>query len=259
MAKGTGREHSPRRCVPIRERTRTTATTCRGHPITTGESTTAMNCGHIYLIDNDASRRSRLAGDLERHSYAVESFADAPAFLDRIDYAHVPPSSCVLTYLSLEPLSGVELLDIFRADRVSLPTVLIGATCELQLAVKTMRYGAGYILWRPFTTELLVDVVKNVLREWSDVAAAPPAAVIADRDNIESLEERFSSLSRRQREVLRYVFEGNGNREIASHLGISVKTVELHRACVMKKMRADSLIALVRMMADFRHALEQGA
>jgi len=85
------------------------------------------------------------------------------------------------------------------------------------------------------------------------------SAVNVDRDTIESLEARFSSLSRRQREVLRYVFEGNGNREIANRLGISVKTVELHRACVMKKMQADSLIALVRMMADFRHALEVGA
>jgi len=218
-----------------------------------------MNRGHIYLIDNDAGRRDGLAQALEEHAYTVAAFEDAPAFLNRIDYAHVPPSSCVLTYLSLEPLSGVELLDIFRADRVSLPAVLIGATSELQLAVKTMRYGAGYILWRPFTTSLLVDVVKNVLQEWGDVAATSPAAASVDRDSIESLEARFSSLSRRQREVLRYVFEGNGNREIANRLGISIKTVELHRACVMKKMQADSLISLVRMMADFRHALEVGA
>jgi two-component system response regulator FixJ len=218
-----------------------------------------MNPGHIYLIDNDASRRTALAKDLEEHAYAVDTFADAPTFLDRIDYSHVPPASCVLTYLSLEPLSGVELLDVFRSDRVSLPTVLIGATSELQLAVKSMRYGAGYVLWRPFTTALLVDVVKNVLQEWADVAPIQPTPPSTDRDNIESLEERFTSLSRRQREVLRYVFEGNGNREIAAHLGISIKTVELHRACVMKKMRAESLIALVRMMADFRHALELGA
>lgn len=218
-----------------------------------------MNCGHIYLIDNDRSRRDGLARDLEDHSYAVQVFDDAPTFLDRTDYASVPPSACVLTYLTLAPLSGVELLDVFRADRVTLPTVLIGATTELPHAVKAMRYGASYVLWRPFATSLLIDVLHNVLREWSDSAATPAVEAPAERVSLRSLEDRFSSLSRRQRQVLRYVFEGNGNREIATALGISIKTVEVHRACVMKKMQADSIIALVRMMADFRHALEQNA
>jgi two-component system response regulator FixJ len=214
-----------------------------------------MTHGHIYLIDNDRGRRDSLAATLQERQYGLEVFADAPTFLNSIDYERLPPSACVLSYLSLSPLSGVELLDVFRADRVTLPTILIGTTSELALAVKAMRYGASYILWRPFTGTLLVDVVNNVLREWSDTA---PTRTTNDAAELGSLEDRFSTLSRRQRQVLRYVFEGNGNREIANALGISIKTVELHRACAMKKMRADSVIALVKMMADFRHALEQG-
>jgi FixJ family two-component response regulator len=213
-----------------------------------------MTHGHIYLIDSDRGRRASLAATLQEQQYGLEVFDDAPAFLNGIDYERIPPSACVVTYLSLAPLSGVELLDVFRADRVTLPTILIGTTTELALAVKAMRYGASYVLWRPFTAALLIDVVKNVLREWGEAPPAPPAN---DQNNLRSLEDRFSSLSPRQRQVLRYVFEGNGNREIANALGISIKTVELHRACAMKKMRADSVIALVKMMADFRHALEQ--
>jgi two-component system, LuxR family, response regulator FixJ len=212
-----------------------------------------MNRGHIYLIDNDRGRRASLAAPLQEQQYELELFDDAPSFLNRIDYDRVPQSACVLTHLSLAPLNGVELLDVFRADRVTLPTILIGGTSELALAVKAMRYGAGYVLWRPFTATLLVDVVRNVLREWNE--RAPALAAASDTD-MGSLEERFSSLSKRQRQVLRHVFEGIGNREIAAVLGISIKTVELHRACAMKKMRADSVIALVKMLTDFRHALE---
>jgi FixJ family two-component response regulator len=189
-----------------------------------------MTHGHIYLIDNDRGRRDSLAASLQEQQYGLEVFDDAPAFLNDIDYERIPRSACVLTYLSLTPLSGVELLDVFRADRVTLPTILIGATSELALAVKAMRYGASYLLWRPFTAALLIEVVKNVLREWNNPG---PVAAASDQGELRSLEDRFSSLSPRQRQVLRYVFEGNGNREIANALGISIKTVELHRACAM--------------------------
>jgi FixJ family two-component response regulator len=212
--------------------------------------------GHIYLIDCDRYRRGTLASILQTHLYAVEVFDTAPAFLNQIDYQRLPPNACVLTYLTLKPLSGVELLDVFRADRVTLPTILMGATRELALAVKAMRYGASYVLWEPFKASLLIEVVANVLREWTDTASSTSAD--ADRDALRSIEDRFSSLTPRQRQVVRYVFEGNGNREIAAALGISIKTVELHRACAMKKMRAQSVIALIRMMSDFHRALEDG-
>ncbi len=216
-----------------------------------------MNRGHIYLIDNQRTRRDNLGQSLAACGYQLQSFDDAPAFLQDVDYERVPDRTCVLTHLDLAPISGVELLDVFRSDRVTLPIVLIGALSELQLAVKAMRYSGTYILWRPFTTSLLEQVVTSVLREWNE----PPRSNGADtgQSSFRALEDRFASLSRRQRQVLRYVFEGNGNRAIAERLGISVKTVELHRACMMKKMHADSVAALIRMMSEYRHALERCA
>lgn len=209
-----------------------------------------MQRGHVYLIDNDPSRRDALAQALSPQGYELQKFEHAPAFLDWIDYERLPEAACVLTRLHMQPMTGVELLDVFHADGVALPTILIGTACELQLAVKAARYSGTYILWQPFAASLLVEVIAGMLREWGSSAHTVLASECA------TIEDRLASLSRRQRQVLRHVFEGSGNRAIAEALGISIKTVELHRACMMKKMRADSVVALVRMMSDVRRSLE---
>jgi two-component system response regulator FixJ len=216
-----------------------------------------MKRGHLYLLDNDRSRRSQLAQVLHAQQYSVRQFDDAPAFLEWVDYSRIPSDACIVTQLALAPVNGVELLDVLHADRMTLPTVLIAAASDIQLATKSMRYGTGYVIWWPFPASLLLDVIANVLREWNETSAN--VTPIADLDRLRSIEDRFDSLSQRQRQVLRHVFEGNGNREIASALGISIKTVELHRAGMMKKMRADSVIALIRMMSDYQRAREQTA
>jgi two-component system response regulator FixJ len=132
-----------------------------------------MNRGHIYLIDHEPARRGSLAETLAARRYRLQAFENAPSFLQGVEYERVPHRTCVLTYLDLTPITGVELVDVFRADQVTLPIVLIGAFSELQLAVKAMRYSGTYILWRPFTASLLDEVVATVLREWND---APRAA-----------------------------------------------------------------------------------
>jgi two-component system, LuxR family, response regulator FixJ len=214
-----------------------------------------MNRGHIYLIDNDRNRRLELSEALKERGYALSAFEHVPEFLDGTDYDSLPDAACILTHLQLAPMSGVELLDVLRADRITLPAVLIGATTELPLAVKAMRYGGTYILWRPFSASLLGEVIASVLREWNETPA--PRAVDSEGAEVRAFEERLASLSRRQRQVLRHVFEGSANRHIADQLGISVKTVELHRSEMMKKMHADSVTSLIRMMSDYRHALER--
>jgi FixJ family two-component response regulator len=214
-----------------------------------------MNRGHIYLIDNDRGRRQDLAEALKGRGYELSAFEHVPGFLDGIDYDRLPDAACILTHLRLAPMSGVELLDVLRADRIALPAVLIGTTAELNLAVKAMRYGGTYILWRPFPASLLGEVIASVLREWNETPA--PRAADSDESTMRALEDRLASLSFRQRQVLRRVFEGSANRDIADDLGISVKTVELHRSEMMKKMHADSVASLIRMMSDYRHALER--
>jgi FixJ family two-component response regulator len=214
-----------------------------------------MNRGSVYLIDDQRARRETLSTALEASGYGLQTFENAPAFLEAIDYERMPVQTCVLSHLDLAPITGIELLDVFRADRVTLPVVLTGALSELQLAVKAMRYAGSYILWRPFSAALLDEVIGSVLREWDE--PQPQGSVATERGALREVEDRVASLSPRQRQVLRYVFEGSGNREIADQLGISVKTVELHRACMMRKMCVDSVTALIRMMSDYRHAVER--
>jgi two-component system response regulator FixJ len=215
-----------------------------------------MNSGHIYLIDNQRMRRDGLAEALRTCGYQLQTFDDAPTFLQDIDYERLPEQTCVLTHLDLQPLSGIDLLDVFRADRVTLPIVMIGELSELPLAVKAMRYSGTYLLWRPFTAALLQDVVATVLHEWYEPR---PGVASNESDAEQTLEERFASLSPRQRQVLRYVFEGIANKVIAERLGISIKTVEVHRASMMRKMHADSVTALIRMMSAYQRALERCA
>jgi two-component system, LuxR family, response regulator FixJ len=212
-----------------------------------------MTRHHVYLIDNDRARRVQLAGMLDAGEHQLWSFDSVPGFLQWIDYERLPASACVLTHLQLEPMNGVELLDVFRADGISLPTVLLGSATDLPLAIKAARYGGTYVLWRPFSTQRLNEVFATMLSEWR-TSAAPSTRDIGD--TAESVDERFASLSKRQREVLRQVFAGNGNQSIARSLGISIKTVELHRACMMRKMRADSVVALIRMLSNYHRALE---
>jgi two-component system response regulator FixJ len=208
---------------------------------------------HVYLIDNDRARRVQLAAMLDAEQHRLWSFDSVPSFLQWIDYDRMPESACVLTHLTLTPMNAVELLDVFRADGISLPTVLIGSTSELPLAIKAARYGGTYVLWRPFSAKLMNKVIETMLSEWR---ASPPVSPDEPSETSQAVDERFASLSKRQREVLRQVFAGNGNQTIARSLGISVKTVELHRACMMKKMRADSVVSLIRMLSIHHRALE---
>jgi FixJ family two-component response regulator len=209
-----------------------------------------MNRDHVYLIDNDRRRRAQLAEMLDAGQQRLWSFDSVPGFIQWIDYERIPATACVLTHLTLEPMNGIELLDVFRADGVSLPTVLIGSAGDLHLSIKAARYGGTYVLCWPFSAALLNEVIATMQNEWREPA---PASLDESRD----IEQRVASLSKRQREVLRQVFAGNGNRTIASALGISIKTVELHRACMMKKMGAGSVVALIRMLSNCRQALEQ--
>jgi two-component system, LuxR family, response regulator FixJ len=221
----------------------------RRHPDSLG-----MKSGQVFLIDDDSCRRDTFAAVLARCRYALQTFDDAPTFLGTVDYEQIPAAACVVAPLNLAPLNGVELLDVLHADRVRLPAILFGASADLPLAIKAMRYSASHVLWQPFSTSLLLDVIAGVLREWSACSA-----LVAGQSNreLQRVEDRVATLSKRQRQVLRHVVAGDCNRQIAVALGISVKTVELHRACMMRKMQADSLIALFRMMSTARLGLEQ--
>lgn len=205
----------------------------------------------IFLIGPDADWDKHMSCLADRF-HALRRFDDAATFTTWIDYSRLPANACVAMRLKSAPLSGLDLLDILRADMVLLPVVLLARADELLDAVRTTRYDGVYTVWQPYRNAHLISAIERALREWDvghDCSGnARPCATI---------EERIESLSMRQRQVLHQVFAGNANRAIAGELGISIKTVELHRACMMKKMQAASVVDLIRMLADFGRALQE--
>ncbi len=205
---------------------------------------------HLYLVGARAEWAPYQPALAARYP-SLRRFDDAAVFTHWLDYSNLPTHNCVLMPLRHTPLSGLDLLDILRADMVAMPVVLLARSEELIDAVRTTRYEGVYMVWQPYRQARIFDAVERALNEW-DIAQdstdhSPPCA---------SLKDRIATLSMRQRQVLHYVFAGNPNAAIASHLGISIKTVELHRASMMKKMQADSVVDLIRMLADYGRALQ---
>ncbi|MGI9294229.1 MAG: response regulator transcription factor, partial [Pseudomonadales bacterium] len=207
-----------------------------------------MKPTQVYLIDDDAALRGSLAASLESEGVLVKAFAGVPAFIEWIDYDAMPEGACILSAMQLPEMNGLDLLNVLAADEISLPTVLMMAEVDLRLAVESMRYGASYVIQKPVSRQLLLDTLELVMADGS--AQHKPLENGALQESLHDIEQRVASLSPRQREILAYVFDGKLNKVIADKLGISIKTVELHRARMMEKMRAESVIELIKMTAQ---------
>ena len=134
-------------------------------------------------------------------------------------------------------MSGLELLDELRRRGLAIPAVIMTGHADVPMAVRAMKSGAVDFLEKPFNNQAMVDAVQRAVARPS----APGEGVPPD------LAARYASLTSREREVMALVVEGRANKVIGLELGLSQRTVELHRARVMEKMRARSLAALVRL------------
>lgn len=201
----------------------------------------------IFLLDTDTHLRERLTLLLRRNGYTVSTFGDAISFINRTNFDDLGGSCCIVADMALPDMTGTELLNVLSADRVSLPAVFTTSSPDVQITVETMRFGASYVIQKPFSDQDLLATIMLVIAEFYVPEFSGRPKVRAD----ESLdfEKRLATLSPRQREILACVYAGDLNRSIAEKLGISVKTVELHRARMMQKMQAESLIDLIKITA----------
>jgi two-component system response regulator FixJ len=137
-------------------------------------------------------------------------------------------------------MDGIELLHQLRERNLHLPVIVMTAHGEVSLAVKALKAGATDFIEKPFAGEVLIDAVLSALQA---------AGQMHQRDaDIADIKGRIASLTAREREVMDQLVAGNQNKIIAHNLGMSPRTVEVHRARVMEKMQARSLSALVRMV-----------
>jgi len=189
----------------------------------------------VFIIDDDADFRDSMQWLLESTPYSVESFASAQGFLDQYDGR----PGCMLLDVRMPEINGLALQQLMLERDIRLPVIIITGHGDVPMAVNAMKNGALDFLEKPFDDDVLLHLV--------DKAMAEADKRFSEQNRQRELQDLYATLSRREREVMALVVTGNSNREIAETLGISPKTVEVHRSRVMSKMRAESLAQLVQM------------
>ncbi len=189
----------------------------------------------VFIIDDDADFRESVEWLLESTQYAIDSYASAQEFLDAYD--HRP--GCLLLDVRMPEINGLALQQIMRDQDIRLPVIILTGHGDVPMAVSAMKNGALDFLEKPFDDDVLLKLVDKAMTEAEER--------FSQMGEEQVLKEYYDTLSRREREVMELVVSGNSNREIAETLGISPKTVEVHRSRVMSKMRADNLAQLVQM------------
>ena len=191
----------------------------------------------IFIVDDDPAMQDSLSWLIETIGYPVKTYSSAQSFLD--DYDPQLPG-CMILDVRLPGMSGLQLQQKLRTDNINLPVIIITGHGDVPMAVKAMQQGAQVFLEKPFRDQDLLDNIQEALETDSknrEKHAASACVVVC-----------IESLTPREKEVMDLMVVGHPNREIAEHYGISVKTVEVHRARVMEKMHANSLPELVQMV-----------
>jgi FixJ family two-component response regulator len=197
----------------------------------------------VFIVDDDDAVRKSLSLLLQSAGVTVESFASARDFLDRYDpYA----AGCVVLDVRMPEMTGLELQEYLNVHGAVIPVIFITGHGDVPMAVEAMRHGAYDFLQKPFMEQDLLDRVRRAMDHDR-----------ANRNRLQqhdAIQERLVSLTPREREILELVTSGKANKVMAAQLGVSQRTVEIHRARVMEKMGASSLAQLVRMVMDRRQA-----
>jgi two-component system response regulator FixJ len=195
-----------------------------------------MDSSTIFIVDDHEAVRDSLGALLQANGLSVETYSCGRDFLDALN-----PSlhGCLLLDLRLPDISGIEVQQKLSAMGAKLRTIMISGHGEIPLAVKAMKAGAVDFIEKPCTDDVILDCVRRAL-------ALSEKAREEEATN-DDVVVRLALLTPREREVLDALVSGQPNKVIAYDLGISPRTVEIHRARVMSKMEAKSLSHLVRM------------
>jgi RNA polymerase sigma factor (sigma-70 family) len=197
----------------------------------------------VYLVDDDDSLRKAVTRLLHASGYEVRAYASAGDFVlsDRDNRR-----GCVLLDVRMPGPSGLDLQEALAKEEEPLPVIFLTAYGDAPTIVRAMKSGAVDFLTKPIKREALLNAVRAAL--------ARDIQLHTSREQLRDLRVRFAKLTPREREVLELVVAGRLNKQIAAELGISERTVKVHRAQAMIKMRATSLAELVHFADKMRGA-----
>ena len=191
----------------------------------------------VYVIDDDASMRESLKSLFGSVGLRVEAFGSAPEFLEK----KLPDAAvCLVVDVRLPGMSGLDFqIELSRAN-IDVPIIFITGHGDIAMTVKAMKAGAVEFLAKPFRDQDLLDAVKLALER--------DEARRTIRKSIAVVRSMFDSLTPREQEVIGLVAAGLMNKQVAAEMGVSEITVKVHRGNAMRKMKANSLADLVRMV-----------
>jgi FixJ family two-component response regulator len=191
--------------------------------------------GTVYVVDDDEAVRDSLQWLLEGKDYRVRCFESAESFLSRYDAREV---ACLIVDIRMGGMTGLELQNRLIENKSPLPIVFITGHGDVPMAVDTMKKGAMDFIQKPFKEDQLLDLVERMLNHATEA--------FADHQVAQNRDALIARLTLRESQVLERIVAGRLNKQIADDLGISIKTVEAHRANIMEKLNANTVADLLK-------------
>ncbi len=191
--------------------------------------------GTVYVVDDDEAVRDSVQWLLEGQDFRVRCFESAEVFLARYDPREV---ACLIVDIRMDGMSGLELQDRLLERKSPLPIAFITGHGDVPLAVDTMKKGAMDFIQKPFKEDQLVPLVERMLEQ--------ARALFTEHQQAASRDALLAKLTGREAQVLERIVAGRLNKQIADDLGISIKTVEAHRANIMEKLGATTVADLLK-------------
>lgn len=190
----------------------------------------------VFIVDDDPEIRDNLGLFIQSIGYQVETFDCVHDFLNAY---HQDIPGCLILDVQLPKVSGLDLQDHFQRNNIRIPIIFLTSHSNVSIAVRTMKAGAIDFLEKPFDEQLVLDSIQRAMgvdRKLREV-----------KQQHFRIMEKIGGLTQREEEVLRFLIQGKSNKVIANILGLSTKTIETHRAHIMRKLGVSSMAGLMWM------------
>jgi two-component system response regulator DctR len=196
----------------------------------------------VHIVDDDVAIRAALAWLFDSRGLPTALYPSAEDFLERFPIEHDGSVGCLVLDIRMDGMTGIELQDRMIEVAVQLPIIFLTGHGSVPIAVRALRNGAVDFIEKPFDGNALVDRVIECLDEES--------RRVELRSRHASVKEKLADLTQRDQEVMERVLVGKYNKVIADELGISMRTVEVHRSAILRKMGVRNAIELARILGD---------